>query len=197
MPLPVVFYIHGGAYYDGGAELFNPDILLDENIVLVTIQYRMGTFGFLALEDPRYSGNQGMKDQLMALEWVTRNIGNFGGDMSHITLWGHSAGSTSVNLLALVPQAKGLFHRAIMTGGSVGNQFSYQSNRNLQKIMIWSTLAKLLRVNEEDLNEEHVIEWLLHSSAVDIENTLCKQAHKIVAQEKGFTLLWAPVVERE
>lgn len=195
--LPVVFYIHGGSFYEGGATWVNPDILLDENIVLVTIQYRLGPFGFLALDDPEYSGNQGLKDQLMALEWTTQNIHHFGGDKNQITLWGHSAGGSSVNLLALVPQAKGLFHRAIITGGSAANHFAYLPNRELQKKKLRSVLAKLLVEDEENLDEKQIIDWLLSTNAVEIEKLLSVPLYTNGLKSKGFYLLWGPVVEHD
>lgn len=79
--MSVIFFIHGGGYMSGGSSWHGPDILLDEDIVLVTINYRLGPFGFLSLDTPEYSGNMGLKDQLTALKWVKENIEFFGGKM--------------------------------------------------------------------------------------------------------------------
>lgn len=72
-------FIHGGGYMSGGSSWHGPDLLLDEDIVLVTINYRLGPFGFLSLNTPEYSGNMGLKDQRLALKWVNENIEFFGG----------------------------------------------------------------------------------------------------------------------
>lgn len=80
--MSVVFFIHGGGYMSGGSNWFGPEILLDENIVLVTTNYRLGPFGYLSLDTADYSGNMGLKDQLLALRWVNENIESFGGNLS-------------------------------------------------------------------------------------------------------------------
>lgn len=77
--MSVIFFIHGGGYMSGGSSWHGPDLLLDEDIVLVTINYRLGPFGFLSLNTAEYSGNMGLKDQLLALKWVNENIEHFGG----------------------------------------------------------------------------------------------------------------------
>lgn len=92
--LAVLFFIHGGGYIEGsGNDLFHGnDFIVEQNVILVTINYRLGIFGFLSLDLPDYSGNMGLKDQQMALEWISENIDRFGGDNERITLVGHSAG---------------------------------------------------------------------------------------------------------
>lgn len=86
-------FIHGGGYFFGASTGYGPDFLINENVILVTINYRLGPFGFMSLGTPQYSGNMGMKDQVAALEWVKNNIGHFGGDTARITLFGESAGN--------------------------------------------------------------------------------------------------------
>lgn len=87
-------YIHGGGFSEGSGNNFfyGPDFLLDEGVIVVTINYRLGTFGFMSLNTRIYSGNMGLKDQQMALKWTHRNIQAFGGDKRRITLMGQSAG---------------------------------------------------------------------------------------------------------
>lgn len=192
-----MFYIHGGAYYEGGTKWVNPDILLDEDIVLVTIQYRLGPFGFLALDHPEYSGNQGLKDQLLALEWVNRNIHNFGGTKSQITLWGHSAGASAVNFHVLSPQAKGLFQRAILAGGAVYNQFAYLSNREEQTIVLRNKLSELLEISRDDVDNEKIINWISNAKTENIEQLLSTQLYKQGLKNKSLDPLWVPVIESE
>ncbi|XP_045768325.1 juvenile hormone esterase-like isoform X3 [Maniola jurtina] len=126
-PLPVMFFIHGGLYITGSGndDLYGPDFLIDQNdVVVVTINYRLDNLGFLVLDTVDVPGNAGMKDQVAALRWVQSNIKNFGGDPNRVTIFGESAGSSSVALHALSPMSKGLFRRAIGTSGVPINDFS-------------------------------------------------------------------------
>ena len=124
--LPVLVWIHGGANWGGSAGWVIDSALADRGVVVVTIQYRLGVFGFLShpqlsRESPhRASGNYGLMDQVAGLQWVKRNISAFGGDPGAVTLAGHSAGGQDVGLLLLAPQARGLFARAIQQSGTAG-----------------------------------------------------------------------------
>ena len=77
--LPVIFYVHGGAFVFGGTDLLHPDYLMEEDVVLVTVQYRLNAFGFISTEDAVSPGNYGLHDQVMALQWIQDNIAQFGG----------------------------------------------------------------------------------------------------------------------
>jgi len=121
--LPVMFSIHGGGFKIGSGVL-DGENLARKGVVLVTINYRLGVFGFFALpeltaESPHHaSGNYGLMDQIAALQWVKKNIAAFGGNPKNVTIFGVSAGSAAVNLLTASPLAKGLFERAIGESGS-------------------------------------------------------------------------------
>ena len=116
--LPVMVWIHGGGYFLGTGSTYNGTRLARQGgVVVVTINYRLGVFGFLSTEDSGMPGNYGLLDQIQALKWVKDNIANFGGDPTSVTIFGESAGSSSVSILVLSPLAKGLFHRAIMESG--------------------------------------------------------------------------------
>nr|XP_053634423.1 venom carboxylesterase-6-like [Cherax quadricarinatus] len=116
--LPVMVWIHGGGFYSGGASEYLPHVLLNHDVVLVVIQYRLGVFGFLSTEDSVIPGNFGLKDQTLALQWVQRNIHKFGGDKTKVTIFGESAGGASVHFQMLSPKSEGLFSRVIMQSGS-------------------------------------------------------------------------------
>ncbi|NBO64003.1 MAG: carboxylesterase family protein [Acidobacteria bacterium] len=127
--LPVMVWIHGGSLTrgSGAGETYDGSNFAKRGVVLVTINYRLGPLGYLAhpalsAESPdRVSGNYGLLDQVAALQWVQRNIAEFGGDPKRVTIFGESAGSWSVNALVASPLAKGLFHRAIgQSGGWFG-----------------------------------------------------------------------------
>ncbi|KAL1502036.1 hypothetical protein ABEB36_007243 [Hypothenemus hampei] len=125
---PVMFWIHGGGFVrgSGGSDLYGPDYFVEKDIVLVTINYRLGPLGFLALSDPSLgvTGNVALKDMVMALKWVQINIKKFRGDPKNITIFGESSGSVAVHSLILSSKTKGLFHKAIMQSGCALNCFS-------------------------------------------------------------------------
>lgn len=124
--LPVLVWIHGGAFVllSGNEPRLDGVTLARQGVIVVTFNYRLGVFGFLAHPDltaessQRASGNYGIMDQIAALSWVQRNIASFGGDPSRVAIGGNSSGATSVNVLMASPLAAGLFTRAIAQGGS-------------------------------------------------------------------------------
>ncbi|XP_069187881.1 juvenile hormone esterase isoform X2 [Procambarus clarkii] len=122
--LPVMVFIHGGGFYSGGTNEYLPHVLLNHDIVLVVLQYRIGILGFLSTEDAVIPGNLGLKDQTLALHWVQENIHNFGGDPNRVTIFGESAGGSSVHFHVLSPKSRGLFSRVIMQSGTAISPFS-------------------------------------------------------------------------
>lgn len=127
--VPVLVWIYGGGFSFGSnaTPVHNGEHLARQGVVLVTINYRVGSFGFLAhpelsAESPRnVSGNYGLLDQIAGLRWVKRNIEAFGGDPDRVTIFGESAGGIAVSMLCASPEAKGLFRGAIsQSGGSFG-----------------------------------------------------------------------------
>ena len=125
-PLPVMFWIHGGANAGGTASspLYKDGTLVKHGVILVTVNYRLSIFGFFAhpgltKESAHHaSGNYGLMDQLAALQWVNENISRFGGDPKNITVFGQSAGAQDTSLLMSSPLTKGLFQKAIIQSGS-------------------------------------------------------------------------------
>jgi para-nitrobenzyl esterase len=125
---PVVVWIHGGGYSNGSGNIdrLNSPAKSAQGVVLVTINYRLGIFGFMthpaiAASNPGDPvGNYGLQDVVASLEWVQENIAAFGGDPENVTIFGESAGAGIVNTLLVVPTAKGLFQRAISQSSSVG-----------------------------------------------------------------------------
>lgn len=119
---PVLVWIHGGAYTSGSGALYDGGPLAElGDVVVVTLNYRLGVFGFVDLAaavDADVDSNLGIRDQIAALEWVRDNIAAFGGDPQRVTVAGESAGSVSVSLLTCAARARGLFRSAIMQSGS-------------------------------------------------------------------------------
>jgi para-nitrobenzyl esterase len=126
--LPVIYWIHGGGFSGGSTStpMYDGTGFAQKGVVLVSVAYRLGPFGFMAhpelsSESGHGSGSYGMQDMIAGLEWVQKNIKRFGGDASNVTIFGHSAGGAAISILAASPLAKGLFHRAIcMSGGNFG-----------------------------------------------------------------------------
>ncbi|XP_049791586.1 juvenile hormone esterase-like isoform X1 [Schistocerca nitens] len=116
-PYPVMVYIHGGAFKGGSSSSSTPHSFVEKGVVLVTIAYRLGALGFLSLLNDDIPGNAGFKDQVLALQWVQRNIAAFGGDPSSVVIFGESAGGGSTSHLFLSPATKGLFSGVSMESG--------------------------------------------------------------------------------
>ncbi|XP_046579766.1 cholinesterase 2-like isoform X2 [Haliotis rubra] len=127
--IPVIVWIHGGGFTGGNAFVYDPSsIVAHGQVIMVTIQYRLGPLGFLSTKDDVSAGNYGLWDQHLALQWVRKNIASFGGDINSITLMGESAGSASVAFQALYSGSKGLFQRTIMQSGSVSSSWAHTRN---------------------------------------------------------------------
>lgn len=120
-PSPVVVFIHPGGLYilSGSSKEFGPEYLLDEDIVLVTFNYRLAHFGFTSTGTKEAIGNAGFKDQALVLKWVQDHIHNFGGDKQLVTLMGDSAGALSISLHLVSPMSRNYFHRAFMMSSSM------------------------------------------------------------------------------
>lgn len=126
--LPVFVFIHGGAFLRGSSSAHGPARLLAHDVVLVTLNYRIGALGFLTTDDAEFPGNYGMLDQVSALRWVRDNIAQFGGDSSRVTIGGFSAGSASIHLHMASPLSRGLFHGGLMMSGSGSCEWAVRGN---------------------------------------------------------------------
>ncbi|KAF5281268.1 hypothetical protein FQA39_LY05154 [Lamprigera yunnana] len=148
--LPVMVYIYFGGFTSGTANsnFHGPEFFMDRNIVLVTLNYRLGVLGFLSTLDDASPGNWGLKDQVAALQWVQDNIAVFGGNNKQVTIFGQSAGGASVHMHYFSPLTKGLFHRGIAQSGSALSIWA-RPNNELQ----WSLTKKqatFVKCNPDD-----------------------------------------------
>ena len=116
---PVMFWIHGGGFSQGSKDQYRMRGLIEEDVVLVTTNYRLHALGFLSFGNSLVSGNMGLQDQHLALQWVRHNIHRFGGDPGRITIFGESAGAMSVQAQVLSPYNIGLLGGAIAQSGSI------------------------------------------------------------------------------
>jgi para-nitrobenzyl esterase len=171
--LPVMFWIHGGGYSGGSGNepRHNGDFLPLKGVVLVTINYRLGVFGFLATSEMAkeangVAGNYGLMDMVAALEWVKANIGEFGGDPGNVTIFGESAGSAAVSTLIASPMAKGLFAKGIgESGGALGTGVLGQDSLDA-------------RMKRDD-------KWLESTGAKSLAELRAMPTDKVLAAAKG------------
>lgn len=165
-PVPVMVWFHGGGNVAGSAiePLFNGETFARHGVILVSVNYRLGVFGFLAHPEltkesaNRSSGNYALLDQIAALRWVKENIANFGGDPANVTIFGESAGSMDVNTLLTMPMSKGLFARAIAESGAAGDAQSLAEAEKRGEALATKlnisgdgVLAKLRALSSEEL----------------------------------------------
>ena len=187
LSLPVMVYIHGGGYEAGTAITYPSDILALQGVVVVVIQYRLGPFGFLTTGDSISPGNFGMLDQVEALKWVKDNIKNFGGNPSKVTIFGASAGGTSVSLHLMSPLSRNLFHQAIAESGVDLSPFA------IQPTSIGLHSAKELAQNLGCPKGDHsaMVACIRDRNATDIQ-----KASESLSLLFIDYLRWAPVVDK-
>ena len=155
---PVLVWIHGGGWLIGSGRLHDGTSLATVgDVVVVTLNYRLGPFGFLHLaelggEEYAASGNCGILDQVAALQWVQKNIAAFGGDPHRVTVFGESAGAMSIGTLLALPAAQGLFQQAILQSGTIGPVKSRNEATTLAR-----TFLQMLDVGPDTLSSlEHI-----------------------------------------
>lgn len=185
---PVILYIHPGGFYSVSGQSKNfagPQSFMDRNIVLVTINYRLGSLGFLATNSPDAPGNAGLKDQVLALKWVKANILKFGGDPNMITLLGYSAGGMSVSLHLVSPMSRGLFHRAIVMSGAATAQWKIPGHQ----IDLAKKQARAVNCPETPIH--YMMDCLRHVP----EFALGISLNKMFDFLGNPILIWKPVIE--
>ena len=174
--LPVLVYLYGGGFQNGeylnffsmllkhqplitgssSTTFYGPDYLLMSDIIIVTLNYRVGALGFLSLNDEKLNipGNAGLKDQRLALEFIKNNIANFGGDPENVTLCGQSAGGASVSWHCISKRSKGLFNRAIIMSGCVMNSWALTPRKD------WAARLAIKIGYQGNENEGGILEFL-------------------------------------
>ncbi|XP_065091204.1 juvenile hormone esterase-like [Ochlerotatus camptorhynchus] len=180
-PRDVIVYIHPGGFYVFSGQSRNnagPQNLMDRDVVLVTINYRLGSLGFMSTGTKECPGNAGFKDQVMALRWVRDHISAFGGRSDSVTLMGYSAGALSNTLHMVSPMSRGLFHRVIVMSASGVSQVQIPTNQ----IELARKQAELLKCGTDSVAQ--MVECLREKPASDFADSL----------EAMFVLSWNPVL---
>uniref|UniRef100_A0A8C6GT95 Carboxylic ester hydrolase n=1 Tax=Mus spicilegus TaxID=10103 RepID=A0A8C6GT95_MUSSI len=194
-PTPVLIWIYGGGFYSGAASLDVYDgrfLAQVEGAVLVSMNYRVGTFGFLALPGSREApGNVGLLDQRLALQWVQENIAAFGGDPMSVTLFGESAGAASVGMHILSLPSRSLFHRAVLQSGTPNGPWATVSAGEARRRA--TLLARLVGCPPGGAggNDTELIACLRTRPAQD----LVDHEWHVLPQESIFRFSFVPVVD--
>ncbi|KAL0883611.1 hypothetical protein ABMA27_015754 [Loxostege sticticalis] len=139
-PLPVMVWIHSGAFERGATNTFGIKYLVRHGVIIVSINYRLGPYGFMCLDIPEVPGNQGLKDQVLALRWVRDNIEAFGGDVNKINVFGLSAGGHSIDF-HILSDTEILFNSAIIQSGSSMASTVFNNHRKTAPIDIAAQLG--------------------------------------------------------
>ncbi|KAJ8726747.1 hypothetical protein PYW08_015144 [Mythimna loreyi] len=179
--LPVMIWVYGGGFHRGffAKEIFGPSYLVKHDVIVVTFNYRVDAYGFMCLDTPKVPGNQGLKDQLMAMKWVKDNIEAFGGDANKITVFGESAGGHSIDLHLLSPREK-FYDKVIMqSGSSLAGTVLFEPDR-----LVPIKIAERLGFETTDINE--AISYLAKSDSKSVVKT---------AADLGIT--FKPCIEKE
>lgn len=190
--IPVMVYIHGGAFMSGSgdASSYGPEFLLQHDVILVTMNYRLEVLGFLCLDTPEAPGNAGMKDQVAALRWIKENIAKFGGDPDNITIFGESSGSHAVTYHMLSPMSKGLFNKVIGQSGVCIQDWGLSTGAVERAFRV----GKLLGKETNDVNE--LLSFLITVPALKLAKmTLLIKTE--VDEHVGLPKYFFPVVEKQ
>ncbi|XP_065091097.1 esterase B1-like isoform X1 [Ochlerotatus camptorhynchus] len=187
---PVMIYIHGGGFLAGSGSSFfyDPTYLVQEGVIVVTMNYRLGPLGFLSFPSAGIAGNAGLKDQLLVFKWVHENITQFRGDPNNVTVFGESAGSISAYLHYLSDNSRKYFNRIICQSGIPATETFFQTSGNEKA----RKLAKLLGYH--GTSDDEALETLLKAPA----SALIKHQHKVLTREEkrsGVHFAFMPVIE--
>ncbi|KAL4711656.1 hypothetical protein ACJJTC_011364 [Scirpophaga incertulas] len=178
--LPVLVWIYGGGFRIGfaGRYVYGPRFLVRHDIILVTLNYRLGPYGFMCLDTPEVPGNQGLKDQLLALRWIKNNIDAFSGDPNKITLFGESAGGISIDFHLMSTKEK-LFEKLILQSGTTVLPIYPLVHKDAAQQIV-------KHIGHEIDNVDEAIALL---SSIDTD--------KVVAAASELNLLFYPCVEKQ
>ncbi|XP_060066605.1 fatty acyl-CoA hydrolase precursor, medium chain-like [Ylistrum balloti] len=192
---PVMFWIHGGGFILGNSWESDGSLIAMKDVIVVTINYRLGLFGFLSTGDTSLPSNFGLWDMIEALKWVNQNIASFGGDPESVTIFGESAGGFAVSYLAVIPSTAGLFKRIIPQSGSAVGFMGIAPNPAGVANAAGKALGCIADENE-DISNKNLIVCLKTKSADELLNI---QQNPGIQYTDTFSLLpqiW-PIIDGE
>ncbi|KOB71338.1 Uncharacterized protein OBRU01_13932, partial [Operophtera brumata] len=190
--IPVMVYIHGGAFMSGSGDTdtYGPEFLIQHDVILVTMNYRLEVLGFLCLDTPEVPGNAGMKDQVLALRWVKENIAKFGGDPDNVTIFGESAGSAAVTHHMISPMSKGLFHKVIAQSGVCIQDWAIARDAKERAFRVAKVLGK------ETTDTQELLQYLRSVPATDLAKMTYK-TRTLDEKSRGLPMYFVPNVEKK
>ncbi|XP_057652549.1 juvenile hormone esterase-like [Diorhabda carinulata] len=195
--LPVMVNIYGGGFVNGAAnfDYHGPHYLMEHDIIVVTLNYRVGPFGFLSTGDTVIPGNYGLKDQQLALKWVQDNILYFGGDRTKVTIFGQSAGGASVTYQLMSEKSKGLFRAGISQSGSLLCPWSFQRDHTNIAYRLASLIDPTFDLNSSSEELLQLLQSIPAKQLNDISKAMYTQneIYNQIIQGYQFT----PVIEPE
>ncbi|XP_060801235.1 juvenile hormone esterase-like [Amyelois transitella] len=189
--LPVMVFVHGGAFISGSgdSDFYGPEFLLQHDVVVVTINYRLEVLGFLNLDTPEVPGNAGMKDQVAALKWIKNNIANFGGDPDNVTIFGESAGAAAVTYHLVSPMSKGLFHKVIAQSGTCIDDWA------IERYSVERAFRAGKVLGQDCKSKVELLKLLRSVPAIDLAGMTFKT--RTADEERAdFAMFFNPVVEK-
>ncbi|MFW0788606.1 carboxylesterase/lipase family protein [Gordonia sp. CPCC 205333] len=209
-PRPVMVFIHGGAYILGttATPLYDGALLArDGDVIVVTVQYRFGAFGYLdfsaySTPEKTFSNNNGLRDQVAALEWVRDNIAAFGGDPANVTIFGESAGGSAVTALMATPAAEGLFAKVISESPALDlvmdqDEADVFADEFLRLLQDPQRKSRTMERTEEPISPEHAQKLLAQASAREIHEATERLTRFAVRAGARATIPFGPVVDGE
>ncbi|XP_050067730.1 glutactin-like [Anopheles maculipalpis] len=169
---PVMVFVHGGGFHEGSAKNQTAEYLMERDVVLVTVQYRLGPLGFLSTKTERIPGNAGLMDLTLALEWIQQHIDRFGGDPNNVTLFGQSAGAAAISALMYSPKVSdGLFHKVILQSAGSASPWVWDKDPigSATGIAINAGLHANATLDEIEAFLQQVDVWTLLRSFIDLK----------------------------
>ncbi|XP_014230192.1 esterase FE4 [Trichogramma pretiosum] len=169
-PVMMAIYFGGFIFGSGDDSFYGPDYFMRKDVVLVTVNYRQGAFGFLNLKDKLAPGNQGMKDLVLALKWIQENIAAFGGDPGSVTVFGQSSGGAVAHYLAISPMSKGLLHKAIAQSGVAINPWALPHPRAAE--IVYEICEKLGNPTKDHAQIMDFLRTVDYKKIIDVQRQL-------------------------
>ncbi|XP_053615032.2 juvenile hormone esterase [Plodia interpunctella] len=194
LDLPVVVFLYNENFKmsHNASKEFGPDFFMNEDVILVTIQHRLGVLGFLSFEDDLLPGNNGIRDVILALDWIKTNIKNFGGNPDKITLMGSDGGGVIVDILLHSPKAKGLFSAAIIQGSSSWGSSFFNGDGKKRAIALADKLERTAKTSSSILRQ------LNDFSAEELTENEDYAVHADEPRAKQIGVIsFGPIVEHE
>ncbi|KOB77659.1 Carboxylesterase-like protein [Operophtera brumata] len=187
----VIVWIHGYAFTSSFSHIHGPDFFIDEDVIFVTVSHRLGAFGFLKLNETDQNANMGLKDIVMSLKWIQKNVKHFGGDKTNLSVMGSGSAATFLSLL-MTTKSKKLFSKAIFQSGSMFSASLFQGDHNIEKYRLEEKLKIKGYRNINEASTQDIVDAspkiYSNSDVIDSQRPLIPFL-PIIETESKFSLL--------